>query len=45
MKRANFSIREDQVKKLKKHYETTGVRMSEAVRKAIDLYFKRVDKK
>lgn len=30
---------------LKKHYEETGVRMSEAVRKGIDLYFFKVLKK
>ena len=41
MKRTNFSIREDQIERLKKHYETTGIRMSEIVRRAIDLYFER----
>lgn len=45
MKTTNFSIREDQVERLKKHYEETGVRMSEAVRKGIDLYFIREHQK
>ena len=45
MKTTNFSIREDQVEKLKKHYKESGVRMSEAVRKGIDLYFIREQKK
>lgn len=40
MKRTNFSIKESQIKQLKDHYKTTGIRMSEAVRQAIDLYFK-----
>ncbi len=40
MKRVNFSIKESQLERLRKHYNDTGVRMSEAVRKAIDLYFK-----
>ena len=44
MKRVNFSIKESQLKRLRKHYEDEGVRMSEVVRKAIDLYFKQKDK-
>lgn len=45
MKRTNFSIREDQIKQLKAHYETTGIRMSEIVRRAIDLYFLQIKEK
>jgi len=45
MKTTNFSIRESQIEQLKKHYKETGVRMSEAVRKGIDLYFIREYKK
>ena len=43
MKRINFTIEEKQIEKLKKHYLTSGIRMSEAVRKAIDLYFKKIE--
>ena len=45
MKTTNYSIREDQIDRLKRHYEETGVRMSAAVRMAIDLYFIRETKK
>lgn len=45
MKTRNFSIREDQIKTLKMHYERSGVRMSEAVRKGIDLYIKSLSAK
>ncbi len=44
MKRVNFSIKESQLERLRKHYKESGVRMSEAVRKAIDLYFKQKEK-
>ncbi len=43
MKTTNFSIREDQIERLKKHYTKTGIRMSEIVRRAIDMYFTKVD--
>lgn len=45
MKRVNYSVREDQIERLKKHYKDTGTRMSEAVRRGIDLYFKEQGKK
>ncbi len=45
MKTTNFSIREDQIEKLQEHYKKSGVRMSEAVRKGIDLYFIKEHKK
>ncbi len=45
MKRTNFSIKESQVKQLKEHYEETGTRMSEAVRRGIDLYFEKQKRK
>ena len=45
MKRTNFSIKETQIEKLRQHYKDTGVRMSEAVRKGIDLYFEKQEKK
>ena len=45
MKTTNYSIREDQIDRLKKHYKETGVRMSEAVRMAIDIYFIREEQK
>ena len=44
MKRVNFSIEKKQTEQLKKYYEETGVRMSEVVRRGIDLYFDKVKK-
>jgi len=44
MKRTNFSIKESQIEQLKQHYKDTGVRMSETVRKGIDLYFEKQKK-
>ena len=43
MKTTNFSIREDQIERLKKQYSDTGIRMSEIVRRAIDLYFIKIE--
>ena len=39
MKSKLFTLEESQIKKLQDHYKTTGIRMSETVRRAIDLYF------
>lgn len=39
MERTNFSIREDQIKRLKDHKVKTGIPGSEVVRRGIDLYF------
>jgi hypothetical protein len=39
----NFKLRENQIKQLEEHYKATGTRMSETVRRAIDLYFIKVD--
>lgn len=41
MKRTNVWLRLDQKEKLKKNFEKTGVRPSEAIRRAVDLYFER----
>ena len=43
MKTVNFSIEEKQVEQLKNHYSKTGIRMSEIVRRAIDLYFIKIE--
>lgn len=45
METKNFKLREDQILSLRKHYKTTGIRMSEAVRRAIDLYIESQEKK
>lgn len=45
MKRKDFTIREDQIKKLEDRYKATGIRMSETVRQALDLLFKKEEKK
>lgn len=45
MERKNYSIKEEQVKKLEDHYERTGIRMSEVVRQGIDLYFESFKKR
>jgi len=44
MKRVNFSIEEKQTEQLKKYYNKTGVRMSEVVRRGIDMYFDKIEK-
>lgn len=39
MKRINFTIEEKQIEQLKDYFKSSGIRMSETVRRAIDLYF------
>ncbi|WP_441001327.1 ribbon-helix-helix domain-containing protein [Fodinibius sp. SL11] len=45
MKRKNYHIREDQIAFIDSHSDDTGLKKSEIIRQAIDLYIKTNKKK
>lgn len=44
MKRVNFYLTEQQIAKLKELFKSTGLSISEHIRRAIDEYVKKIEK-